>query len=80
MKFLLSGQAFDLCMVGKGCDAGTVFIFPVLKFSAACFSFCSADIAPLILTSDGENYATVVGYSAFLHCEIFASPAADIRW
>uniref|UniRef100_A0A8C6YVS7 Neural cell adhesion molecule L1-like protein n=1 Tax=Nothoprocta perdicaria TaxID=30464 RepID=A0A8C6YVS7_NOTPE len=32
------------------------------------------NIAPLILTSDGENYATVVGYSAFLHCEIFASP------
>ncbi|XP_017602737.1 PREDICTED: neural cell adhesion molecule L1-like protein isoform X3 [Corvus brachyrhynchos] len=38
------------------------------------------NIAPLILTSDGENYATVVGYSAFLHCDIFASPAADIRW
>ncbi|XP_074951733.1 neural cell adhesion molecule L1-like protein isoform X2 [Phalacrocorax aristotelis] len=38
------------------------------------------NIAPLILTSDGENYATVEGYSAFLHCEIFASPAADIRW
>ncbi|NXI62452.1 NCHL1 protein, partial [Anseranas semipalmata] len=38
------------------------------------------NIAPLILTSDGENYATVVGYSAFLHCKIFASPAADIRW
>ncbi|XP_053932697.1 neural cell adhesion molecule L1-like protein isoform X2 [Cuculus canorus] len=38
------------------------------------------NIAPLILTSDGENYATVVGYSAFLHCEIFASPAADVRW
>uniref|UniRef100_A0A663ENW0 Cell adhesion molecule L1 like n=1 Tax=Aquila chrysaetos chrysaetos TaxID=223781 RepID=A0A663ENW0_AQUCH len=35
------------------------------------------NIAPLILTSDGENYATVVGYSAFLHCEIFASPADD---
>uniref|UniRef100_A0A8B9ZJC5 Neural cell adhesion molecule L1-like protein n=1 Tax=Anas platyrhynchos TaxID=8839 RepID=A0A8B9ZJC5_ANAPL len=34
------------------------------------------NIAPLILTSDGENYATVVGYSAFLHCEIFASPAS----
>ncbi|XP_062486345.1 neural cell adhesion molecule L1-like protein isoform X4 [Pezoporus occidentalis] len=38
------------------------------------------NIAPLILTSDGENYAAVVGYSAFLHCEIFASPAAGIRW
>ncbi|NXC39895.1 NCHL1 protein, partial [Penelope pileata] len=38
------------------------------------------NIAPLILTSDGENYATVVGYSAFLYCDIFASPAADIRW
>ncbi|XP_009995235.1 PREDICTED: neural cell adhesion molecule L1-like protein [Chaetura pelagica] len=38
------------------------------------------NIAPLILTSDGESYAAVVGYSAFLHCEIFASPAADIRW
>ncbi|XP_068884487.1 neural cell adhesion molecule L1-like protein isoform X4 [Aphelocoma coerulescens] len=38
------------------------------------------NIAPLILTSDGENYATVVGYSAFLHCDIFASPAADVGW
>ncbi|NWV68569.1 NCHL1 protein, partial [Malurus elegans] len=38
------------------------------------------NIAPLILTSDGENYATVVGYSAFLHCDIFASPEADVRW
>ncbi|XP_065543293.1 neural cell adhesion molecule L1-like protein isoform X2 [Lathamus discolor] len=38
------------------------------------------NIAPLILTSDGENYAAVVGYSAFLHCEIFASPPADIKW
>ncbi|XP_064523229.1 neural cell adhesion molecule L1-like protein isoform X3 [Pseudopipra pipra] len=38
------------------------------------------NIAPLILTSDGENYAAVVGYSAFLHCDIFASPAADVRW
>ncbi|KAJ7403230.1 cell adhesion molecule L1 like protein [Pitangus sulphuratus] len=38
------------------------------------------NIAPLILTSDGENYATVVGYSAFLRCDIFASPAADVRW
>ncbi|XP_062356917.1 neural cell adhesion molecule L1-like protein isoform X3 [Cinclus cinclus] len=38
------------------------------------------NIAPLILTPDGENYATVVGYSAFLHCDIFASPAADVRW
>ncbi|XP_071406307.1 neural cell adhesion molecule L1-like protein isoform X1 [Pithys albifrons albifrons] len=38
------------------------------------------NIAPLILTSDGENYATVVGHSAFLHCDIFASPVADVRW
>ncbi|NXM32116.1 NCHL1 protein, partial [Oxyruncus cristatus] len=38
------------------------------------------NIAPLILTSDGENYAAVVGYSAFLHCDIFASPEADVRW
>ncbi|XP_063267403.1 neural cell adhesion molecule L1-like protein isoform X3 [Prinia subflava] len=38
------------------------------------------NIAPLILTPDEENYATVVGYSAFLHCDIFASPAADVRW
>ncbi|NXE06852.1 NCHL1 protein, partial [Lophotis ruficrista] len=49
-------------------------------YHAARFAFSFADIAPLILTSDGENYAAVVGYSAFLHCEIFASPAADIRW
>jgi len=72
--------AQPLTSAGKGDDAGTVCIFPVLNCSAAHFAFCSADIAPLILTSDGENYATVVGYSAFLHCEIFASPAADIRW
>lgn len=57
-----------------------LFLFSVLKCSAAHFSFSLADIAPLILTSDGENYAAVVGYSAFLHCEIFASPAADVRW
>lgn len=69
-----------MTFAGKGDDVGTVFILPVLKCSAAHFAFSSADIAPLILTSDGENYATVVGYSAFLHCEIFASPAADIRW
>lgn len=73
-------MAKPLTFAGKGDDGGTVLIFPILKFSAAHFAFSSADIAPLILTSDGENYATVVGYSAFLHCEIFASPAADIRW
>lgn len=73
-------MAKSLTLAGKGDDAGPVFILPVLKCSAAHFAFSSADIAPLILTSDGENYATVVGYSAFLHCEIFASPAADIRW
>ncbi|NXU61271.1 NCHL1 protein, partial [Horornis vulcanius] len=47
---------------------------------AAHLAFSPADIAPLILTPDEENYATVVGYSAFLHCDIFASPAADVRW
>lgn len=73
-------MAKPLAFAGKGDDTGTVFILPFLKCGAAYFAFSSADIAPLILTSDGENYATVVGYSAFLHCEIFASPAADIRW
>uniref|UniRef100_A0A8C7AEN9 Neural cell adhesion molecule L1-like protein n=1 Tax=Neovison vison TaxID=452646 RepID=A0A8C7AEN9_NEOVI len=38
------------------------------------------DVRPLIQTEDGENYATVVGYSAFLHCEFFASPEATVSW
>ncbi|XP_075794776.1 neural cell adhesion molecule L1-like protein isoform X3 [Pelodiscus sinensis] len=38
------------------------------------------NIAPLVLTSDSEDYATVVGYSAFLHCQVFSSPPADISW
>ncbi|XP_053456209.1 neural cell adhesion molecule L1-like protein isoform X1 [Nycticebus coucang] len=38
------------------------------------------DDRPLILTEDGENYATVVGYNAFLHCEFFASPEAIVSW
>jgi neuropilin 2 len=38
------------------------------------------DVLPLIQTKDEENYATVVGYSAFLHCEFFASPEAIVTW
>ncbi|XP_069329927.1 neural cell adhesion molecule L1-like protein isoform X1 [Eulemur rufifrons] len=38
------------------------------------------DVRPLIQTEDGEEYATVVGYSAFLHCEFFASPEAVVSW
>ncbi|XP_077626284.1 neural cell adhesion molecule L1-like protein isoform X2 [Crocuta crocuta] len=38
------------------------------------------DVRPLIQTEDEENYATVVGYSAFLHCEYFASPEAIVSW
>ncbi|KAJ8788176.1 hypothetical protein J1605_005475 [Eschrichtius robustus] len=38
------------------------------------------DVRPLIQTADEENYATVVGYSAFLHCEFFASPEAIVSW
>jgi len=38
------------------------------------------DVRPLIQTEDEENYATVVGYSAFLHCEFFASPEATVSW
>ncbi|MBZ3878997.1 Neural cell adhesion molecule L1-like protein [Sciurus carolinensis] len=38
------------------------------------------DVVPLIQTKDEENYATVVGYSAFLHCEFFASPEAIVTW
>ncbi|XP_071068268.1 neural cell adhesion molecule L1-like protein isoform X4 [Dasypus novemcinctus] len=38
------------------------------------------DVHPLILTEDEENYAAVVGYSAFLHCEFFASPEAIVSW
>uniref|UniRef100_A0A8C8VIM3 Cell adhesion molecule L1 like n=1 Tax=Pelusios castaneus TaxID=367368 RepID=A0A8C8VIM3_9SAUR len=40
----------------------------------------SANIAPLVLTSDSEDYATVVSYSAFLHCQVFSSPPAIISW
>ncbi|ELW67542.1 Neural cell adhesion molecule L1-like protein [Tupaia chinensis] len=38
------------------------------------------DVRPLIQTEDEENYATVLGYSAFLHCEYFASPEAIVSW
>ncbi|KAM8758304.1 neural cell adhesion molecule L1-like protein isoform 2-T2 [Rhynchonycteris naso] len=38
------------------------------------------DVRPLIQTEDGENYATVVGSSALLHCVSFASPAASVSW
>lgn len=38
------------------------------------------DVIPLIQTKDEENYATVIGYSAFLHCEYFASPEAVVTW
>ncbi|KAM9592703.1 neural cell adhesion molecule L1-like protein isoform 3-T3 [Trichechus inunguis] len=38
------------------------------------------DIHPLIQTEDEENYAAMVGYSAFLHCEFFASPEAVVSW
>ncbi|XP_008820919.1 neural cell adhesion molecule L1-like protein isoform X1 [Nannospalax galili] len=38
------------------------------------------DVLPLIQTKDEENYATVVGQSAFLHCEFFASPQAIVTW
>ncbi|XP_065406874.1 neural cell adhesion molecule L1-like protein isoform X8 [Chrysemys picta bellii] len=38
------------------------------------------NIAPLVLTSDSEDYATVVGFNAFLHCQVFASPPAVIIW
>ncbi|KAM6177271.1 neural cell adhesion molecule L1-like protein [Erethizon dorsatum] len=38
------------------------------------------DVIPLIQTRNEENYATVIGYSAFLHCEYFASPEAVVTW
>ncbi|XP_057363255.1 neural cell adhesion molecule L1-like protein isoform X5 [Manis pentadactyla] len=38
------------------------------------------DVRPLIQTEDEENYATVVGHSAFLQCEFFASPEAVVSW
>ncbi|MEE6501930.1 hypothetical protein FKM82_004357 [Ascaphus truei] len=38
------------------------------------------DIAPLILTSDNRDYTAVVGQSAFLQCDVFAFPPADISW
>ncbi|KAF4024062.1 hypothetical protein G4228_015864, partial [Cervus hanglu yarkandensis] len=38
------------------------------------------NVRPLIQTADEENYATVVGYRAFLHCEFFASPEAIVSW
>ncbi|XP_030741462.2 neural cell adhesion molecule L1-like protein [Echinops telfairi] len=38
------------------------------------------DVRPLIQTEDEESYAAVVGYSAFLHCDFFASPEALVSW
>lgn len=42
--------------------------------------YLQIDVRPLIQTEDEENYATVVGYSAFLHCEYFASPEPIVSW
>uniref|UniRef100_A0A803J1Z5 Neural cell adhesion molecule L1-like protein n=1 Tax=Xenopus tropicalis TaxID=8364 RepID=A0A803J1Z5_XENTR len=38
------------------------------------------DIAPVILTPEGTTYSAVLGSPAFLHCEAFAFPRADIFW
>nr|XP_048294440.1 neural cell adhesion molecule L1-like protein isoform X3 [Myodes glareolus] len=38
------------------------------------------DVVPLIQTKNEENYATVIGYSAFLYCKYFASPKATVIW
>ena len=53
------------------------YLYEHLKLHLYCFPI---DVRPLIQTADEENYATVVGYSAFLHCEFFASPEAIVSW
>lgn len=38
------------------------------------------DVRPLIETEDGESYSVVLGSTAILHCQAFASPAAIVTW
>lgn len=41
---------------------------------------CFLDIRPEILTPDGEEYVSVVGYPSYLHCQHFAVPSPDVSW
>lgn len=45
-----------------------------------CFLTNSADLAPVVLTPDEEEYSAVEGMSLTMRCEVFSSPPPDIYW
>lgn len=52
----------------------------------SCFFFfffsltISADLAPVVLTPDEEEYSVVEGKAVTMRCEVFSSPPPDIYW
>lgn len=45
-----------------------------------CFNKLSADLAPVVLTPDEEEYSAVEGKAVRMRCEVFSSPPPDIHW
>lgn len=40
----------------------------------------SADLAPVVLTPDQEEYSAVEGKAVAMRCEVFGSPPPDVHW
>ncbi|XP_029288192.1 neural cell adhesion molecule L1-like protein isoform X2 [Cottoperca gobio] len=38
------------------------------------------NLAPVILTNEGEDYTAVEGKGAMMHCKVFSSPPSTITW
>ncbi|XP_075951912.1 neural cell adhesion molecule L1-like protein [Anarhichas minor] len=38
------------------------------------------NLAPMILTKDGEDYSAVEGKGVMMHCSVFSSPPSTITW
>nr|XP_046240743.1 neural cell adhesion molecule L1-like protein isoform X2 [Scatophagus argus] len=38
------------------------------------------NLPPIILTTDGEDYAAVEGNGVMMHCKVFSSPPSTITW
>lgn len=39
-----------------------------------------ADLQPMILTSEGEEYSVVERKGVTMHCKVFSSPPSTITW
>lgn len=50
-------------------------------FETDCgFDKLSADLAPVVLTPDEEEYSAVEGKVVRMRCEVFSSPPPDVYW